>query len=523
MPRDFFHGRHAGLLVPLFSLPSSEGWGIGEIGDLPRLGAWMAEAGFSFLQLLPINEMAEGQNSPYSAMSAMAIDPIFISPAAVPDVGALGGEDLLPAAERAMLAAARASKAIDYTAVRTVKLFAFRAAFEHFLEHEWKADTNRAVRMRAFVEQAKWWLEDYALFRALHAKTEGRAWMEWDAPLRNREPAAVAAARKELATEILFHSYLQWMAANQWRQARDACGIGIFGDFPFMVSGDSADVWARQKDFRLDASVGAPPDAFSETGQDWGFPAYRWDRIAAAGYEWLTARARRSAELFDGYRVDHLVGFFRTYAREKNGEAAFMPADEADQIVQGEAVLKVLSAPGSRIIAEDLGVIPKFVRDTLLRLQIPGYKVMRWERDWDKEGKPFRDPLSYPACSVATSGTHDTETVAEWWDEAPVDEREALSKVDHDGPPDPQPEEPFNDTTRDAILQLLYRAGSDIVLLPIQDVFGWKERINTPAVIADENWTWRLPWLVEEMVKEPIARDRAAYTRKLAAKSGRVE
>jgi len=122
MPRDFFHGRHAGLLVPLFSLPSRESWGIGEIGDLPRMGAWMADAGFSFLQLLPINEMADGQNSPYSAMSAMAIDPIFISPAAVPDVGALGGEALLPKAARARLKKARASTSIDYSAVRTVKL-----------------------------------------------------------------------------------------------------------------------------------------------------------------------------------------------------------------------------------------------------------------------------------------------------------------------------------------------------------------------------------------------------------------
>src|SRR6266550_4258249 len=113
MPRDFFHGRHAGMLVPLFSVPSSESWGIGELGDLPRLGRWMAEAGFSFLQLLPINEMAEGQNSPYSAMSAMAIDPIYISPASVPDIGALGGESMLTAGERAQLAKARAAKFID--------------------------------------------------------------------------------------------------------------------------------------------------------------------------------------------------------------------------------------------------------------------------------------------------------------------------------------------------------------------------------------------------------------------------
>src|SRR5204863_9632133 len=164
------------------------------------------------------------------------------------------------------------------------------------------------------------------------------------------------AAREELELEILFYSYLQWLASDQWARAREAIDVCVFGDFPFMVSGDSADVWSRQEDFRIDASVGAPPDAFSDTGQDWGFPAYRWDRIAAGGYEWLAARARRSAELFDGYRVDHLVGFFRTYARVKDGEAAFTPADEPDQIVQGAAVLKVLSAPGSRIIAEDLGV-----------------------------------------------------------------------------------------------------------------------------------------------------------------------
>jgi 4-alpha-glucanotransferase len=218
MPRDFFHGRHAGLLVPLFSLPSRESWGIGEIGDLPRLGAWMADAGFSFVQLLPLNEMAEGQNSPYSAMSAMAIDPIYISPGSVPDIAVLGGEGLLPAAERAMLESARASRSIDYTAVRTVKLFALRAGFDHFREYEWKPDTNRALRFKAFIEHARWWIDDYALYRALHARGEARAWQAWDAPLRDRDPAALAAARDELATEILFYSYLQWLAANQWRR-----------------------------------------------------------------------------------------------------------------------------------------------------------------------------------------------------------------------------------------------------------------------------------------------------------------
>jgi 4-alpha-glucanotransferase len=521
MPRDFFQGRHAGLLVPLFSIPSRESWGIGEMRDLPLLGRWMADAGFSFVQLLPINEMADGQNSPYSAMSAMAIDPIFISPSAVPDFAALGGEEMLSADERAQLKAAREAPAVDYATVRALKVGALRAAFEHFRATEWEPGGARARRLQLFLDRARWWLDDYTLYRALHAREDGRYWRDWPEPLRDRDRAALADARCELAGEILFHAYLQWLAADQWAEARDACGVGVFGDFPFMVSGDSADVWGRQQDFNLDASVGAPPDAFSETGQDWGFPAYRWKTIAAGGFRWLAARARRSAELYDGYRVDHLVGFFRTYVREPNGQAAFVPPDEPDQIIQGERVLDVLSATGARIIAEDLGVIPGFVREMLTRLDIPGYKVFRWEREWDVEGKPFKDPAAYPSGSVATSGTHDTEPLAEWWDEAPIEERRAAAALACMMPPGCDPEAPFNDTTRDAILQVLYASGSDIVLFPINDVFGWRDRINTPAVIDDRNWTWRLPWPVEDLATEAQGRERATFARALTAKYDR--
>src|SRR5262249_8847957 len=150
---------------------------------------------------------------------------------------------------------------------------------------------------------------------------------------------------------------------EQWQKARrDAAPVGILGDFPFMVSGDSADVWARQHQFRMDASVGVPPDAFSETGQDWKLPVYRWDIIARNGYEWLQKRARRCAGLYDGFRVDHLVGFYRTYAREQDKTAHFWPPDRPSQLAQGERVLGVLGASGSHLIAEDLGVVPDFVR-----------------------------------------------------------------------------------------------------------------------------------------------------------------
>lgn len=523
MPPEHGRRREAGLLVPLFSIPSRESWGVGEIPDIAVIARWMRAAGFSMLQGLPLNEMAEGQNSPYSALSAMAIDPIFIAPRAVPDVAALGGDAMLTAGERAAIEHARRAPGIEFAAVRGVKTRVFKAAFERFMDDEWRRASPRAAAFRAFVERERWWLSEYTLFRALHARYGGQYWREWPAPLRDRDPGALDAARRELERPIAFYAYLQWIAAEQWAEVRRVSGLRLFGDFPFMVSGDSADVWSRQDEFRLDASVGAPPDAFSETGQDWGFPAYRWDVIASRGDEWLANRARRSADLYDGFRVDHLVGFFRTYVRELDGsDAAFVPPDEPSQIAQGERLMRLFAGTGAQVIAEDLGVIPGFVRETLERLEIPGYKVFRWEREWDEDGQPFKDPAAYIPASVATSGTHDTEPLAEWWDAAPLDERTAACGLPCFRQASCDPGAPFSDTVRDAMLEMLFASGSDVALLPMGDVFGWRDRINTPAVIDDRNWTWRLPWPVEDLMVEASARDRAQFLRGLAERTGRA-
>lgn len=521
MPRDFFAGRHAGLLVPLFSIPSRTSWGIGELTDLPLLGRWMREAGFSFVQLLPLNEMASGQHSPYSALSAMAIDPIFISPDVIADFGPGGAESALDPAERESLAFAREASIVDYGTVRALKERVLREAFDRFARNEWKPRTARGAALQVFIDRQAWWLRDYGLFRALKAREAGRHWLEWPAPIREREARALADARTELAGEILFYVYLQWIATEQWRQARHDAAIGVFGDFPFMVSGDSADVWSHQQDFRLDASVGAPPDAFSETGQDWGFPAYRWAEIAAKADEWLRARARRSADLYDGYRVDHLVGFFRTYVRERDGSAAFVPSDEHDQIAQGARLLALFTSTGARVTAEDLGVIPDFVRQTLASFGVPGYKVLRWEREWNRDGTPFKDPRGYSAVSIATSGTHDTETLAEWWESASPEDRRGIAALESLRSAGLAPEDAFSDRVRDAFLRSLFAAGSELLILPIQDVFGWRDRINTPAVVSDANWSWRLPWPVDDLRRQPEAVERARFLRALAEESGR--
>src|SRR5215468_7828942 len=186
-PSDRAVRRRVGLLIPLFACPSSQSWGIGEICDLPTMASWLAAAGQRVLQLLPINEMAPGQQSPYSAISSMAIDPIFIDVAAIPEFAASGGETSLSHDDRVRLNRARRSPAIDYGVVRQLKRQVLRSAFERFVEAEWHRGTSRATELQAFTAEQAWWIDDYAVFRAVHAAEGERPWTEWPARLRDHD------------------------------------------------------------------------------------------------------------------------------------------------------------------------------------------------------------------------------------------------------------------------------------------------------------------------------------------------
>jgi 4-alpha-glucanotransferase len=520
--------RRAGLLIPLFSCASTTSWGIGDIGDVEATASWLHGGSQRVLQLLPLNEMAPGQQSPYSAISAMAIDPIYIRVPDVPEFQALGGEAALSPIDRQTLADVRAASGIDYRRIRPVKLGALRRSFERFLDAEWRRDPPRGHALREWVAEQAWWVEDYSLFRALHARGGERAWTEWPLELQRREPAAIDRARRELADEVVYQQYLQWIAAAQWTEARrraHAQNVQLFGDLPFMVDGDSADVWSRQHQFRLDVSVGAPPDAFSASGQDWGMPLYEWEVMAREHYHWLRERARRSADLYDGYRIDHLVGFYRTYGKLKNdGEGFFTPADEPSQIQQGERLMDLFRSAGAEIIAEDLGTVPDLVRASLTRLGVPGYRVFRWERHWHADGQPFRDPLEYPRVSVATSGTHDTEPLFEWWEHASADDRRKVSELPLirglAGGVDLL-QAPYDPPVREVLLEALFASGSDLLLLPIQDVFGWRDRVNEPATVDEKNWSYKLPWPVDRLGEHPEASEGQQRLREWAARHRR--
>ncbi len=515
--------RQAGILLPLFSLRSASDWGVGEIPDLLPWARWCAAAGFSVAQVLPVNEASRGQSSPYGALSAFAIDPVYVGVEALEDFDAAGGVAALPDADRAILDAVRAAPAVRWHDVRALKARALGLAFERFVRDEWRTRSERARALEAFAREEAGWLDVYALFVALHDdEMGGRGWTEWPEPLRERDPAAVAAAAARRSGRILFHTWVQWQLEEQWhaaRRAANAAGVQLAGDLPFMVATDSADVWARRGDFRLDARVGVPPDAFSATGQDWGLPVYRWDVMEREGYPWIAGRARRMADLYDLYRVDHVVGLYRTYFFPNDGSPpAFIPADEAAQTRNGERVLAICSQD-ARVIAEDLGTVPDFVRASLGRIGIPGYRVLRWERHWHAPGQPFREPREWPAVSVATTGTHDTDTLADWWDGMPDAERAAFVALSELAPLRARGKVPFDDGVRDAVLAIVYGAGSDLLLLPFQDALGRRDRVNVPGTVTDQNWTYRMARDLPALHADRAAIDRL---RALATRSGRA-
>jgi 4-alpha-glucanotransferase len=355
--------------------------------------------------------------------------------------------------------------------------------------------------------------------------------------LRDRRPRALAEARVEHAREVLYFRYVQWLSHGQWYDARArlrALGVEVMGDLPFMVGRDSADVWANQGEFREDASVGAPPDAFNDQGQDWGLPPYDWRTMPASDFAWLRRRCRYTASLYDRFRLDHLVGFYRTYMRENDkrvtaeGRLApgfFDPAEEEEQLPHGEAVIRAMVEAaregGATLVGEDLGDIPAYVRTSLPKLGVPGYKVVVWEKD-ERDGEVvFRDPAAYPVLSVACFGTHDTPPAAAWWESLGESEREAVKKLPGLRERAADLGAAFTPEVHQALLDLLAGAGSELVLFLIQDILGSKERINTPATVGAHNWTYRLPATVDELRADPAVRELTERLRRSVENSGR--
>ncbi|MEO8799058.1 MAG: 4-alpha-glucanotransferase [Polyangiaceae bacterium] len=519
---DEKRARKLGATIPLFSLRTARNWGIGEIPDLVGCARWLKTGGFGVLQILPPHELAKGETSPYGARTAFGIDPIFL---ALEDVPELAGEELevaLGEDGKRELTRVRALPAVDYQAVRALKTKVLAEAFARFEKAELAKGTARAERYRSFVKKVASWEDDLALYVALRHQNDSKSWRDWPESERHRDPATLSAQREMHGNAIEKHRYGQWLASEQWSKARAAVralGLELMGDLPFVVGTESADVWAHPNEFDWKASLGAPPDAFSPDGQDWGLPPYRWSEMEKDDFAWLRARVRRAAELYDRFRLDHLIGLFRMYVvvggDPKKGH--FEPENEAAQTERGARMLGVMvdeaRSAGTELIAEDLGVVPDWVRAVMREKGVPGYRVIPWERDFERNY--YRRPQDFPPLSVAAWSTHDTAPINQMWNELQQWERDGLADligVPHDAN--------AHDLWR-AQMRTLMNAGSSLALVLGQEILGDDRRINTPGTVGPQNWTYRFPQTFDEMGGDPRICDRMTILRDFAAEGGR--
>ncbi len=508
--------------MPLFSIRREGDWGIGDIGSLAPFAKWVRSAGQQVVQILPVFELPSGETSPYGALSAFAIDPIYIEVERIPGVDAALIANALGTLGANELGQLRKGKTVDYPAIRRLKSRILVMAYEQFIAHQRgrsnESDRELARALASFIAGEPSWLEIYSTFRELRNQNEESPWWEW--PHDTRVPTHQLLAQVQgSSTGPMFHVWTQWVLHEQWQAMRTelrALGVELMGDLPFVVTRDSADVWGNQAEFLPFHSLGVPPDDFSADGQDWGLPPFSMEAMRANDFSWLRARTRRMAQLFDSFRADHVVGYFRQWIRETQGAGRRYFDIEGDDVqrARGRRILEVFiqEAGLPAIIAEDLGVIPPYVRHTMAELGVPGYRVLPWERD----NGQYRNPQQFSECSVVTWSTHDTAPITAWWNQFEPWERERLSAMMGVGA-EMQPRE------RDFILlRWLYNARSALALTLIQELLGDTSRINLPGSVGSHNWTYRMPQTLEALSRDSAISERLEAIRRSVSASGRV-
>lgn len=478
--------RH-GIAFPLFSMRSKLSGGIGEFYDLMPVVDWAASLGLSILQLLPLCDSGSDP-SPYNALSAFALNPIFLSLHKLPSIEKY--PDLQESI--ASLRHQPLTPHIDYEAVRLKK--------NELLRLYWSREYANCYTLPAYQQylHAHPWLKGYSLFKTLKKKNNWRSWMEW--PQNERMPTEEQFLElfQKHADDVGFHLFIQYLcdlqlsAAKQYAESR---GILLMGDIPILLSPDSASTWHRPHLFNLNYSAGAPPDMYSTDGQSWGFPLFNWDAMESEDYRWWKERLSINERYYHLYRLDHIVGFFRIWAIPKGRKAkdgSYLPKEPELWYAQGEKILRKLLMSSTMLpIGEDLGVIPPLVRKTMQQLGICGTKVPRWERYWEGD-QSFIDGKDYPPLSLTCVSTHDSEPLTLWWENAP-DEAKAYChfKRWHYTP----------QLTEDARLSILHdshHTASIFHVNPLLEYFALFEdlswtnpsdmRINTPGTISNVNW-----------------------------------
>jgi 4-alpha-glucanotransferase len=467
--------RGAGVLLHPTCLPSPHG--IGDLGpEAYAFVDWLAAAKQQYWQILPLCPPGLG-DSPYQALSAFAGNPLLISPELLVRDGLLAANEVAAATATTTFPANR----VKFKSVSVYKEKLFRRAFQRFAGGK---------EFQDFCEQAAGWLEDYVLFMALSERHRGLVWTEWPHGAAERLPEELERLRDELAGELEYHRYLQYLFFRQWSQIRQYAndrGISIIGDLPLFVAHHSADVWANRDLFSLDVSgrpdkvAGVPPDCFSACGQLWGNPQYRWDRMKADGYSWWCDRLKIQFQQADIVRIDHfrgLAGYWEIKAEEitaVNGRWVKGPA--VDFLL---TCFRHLKKP--RFIAEDLGVITPDVNELRWRFGLPGMQVLQFAfcPDLQQDEKH----------TILYTGTHDNNTTLGWLRSLRRSDPELYQQV--------RRQTGAGDALTDRELashcmRFALSRRADTVILPLQDILelGTEARMNKPGT-AIGNWSWRM-------------------------------
>lgn len=405
--------RRAGVVAPLFSVYSQNSVGIGEIPDVKLLVKWCQKTGISIIQLLPMNDVGF-DFAPYNSVSSFALEPMYLSINDLKNVNLnLFKKELRELKRTIPSGKEKVNYKIKHEKLKILYKI-FRVAYVKGIK-----------KFEDFKKENNYWLKDYALFKVIKEIEQNRSWENWDGKYKNRDEEALLEIESGFSEKINFYYWIQWQLYEQFKSVREYAkkkSILTMGDIPFLVSRDSADIWAHKNYFKLDFSSGAPPDMYFAMGQRWGMPTYNREELEKDNYSYIKEKLRYAEKFYDMYRIDHFVGFFRLWSiamncqQEQGGLNGFFdPQDEYLWEETGKKLLDVMIASSDMLpCAEDLGTIPQCSPKVLWEYGIPGMNVQRWVKDFNGSDN-FINPEHYRINSVATISTHDSSTIIDWW------------------------------------------------------------------------------------------------------------
>ena len=480
-PLDF--NRAGGILLHPTSLPGE--YGIGELGpNLFKFLDFLHDSGIKLWQILPLGPTGYG-DSPYLCFSAFAGNPYLISIDKLKESGFLTSNDI-------NISEPFPSKYIDFGHVINWKWQLLHKAYTVFSNTSTSSLVEDFTKFKAF---HNYWLEDYATFMAIKESQEGKLWTEWPIELRIHEPKTLKEWKKKHKSEIEFQMFVQLLFDKQWSEIKNYAhkrGIRIIGDVPIFVALDSADVWAHSDIFYLDEKrqpiyvAGVPPDFFSETGQRWGSPLYRWDKLKENSYDWWVKRIQFTLNTIDIIRIDHFRGFEAYWEIQASEPTAIKgrwvkgPDKEIFEVI----LTKLGILP---IIAEDLGIITPPVHALREAFNFPGMRILQFA--FGDEGSAFTEnrflPHNFDYNTVVYTGTHDNATSSQWFENLDTKIKQRVLEY-------------MNSNGTDAVgdfIRLAWSSVAKIAVIPLQDLLrlGKEARMNFPGK-SSGNWVWRFTW-----------------------------